>query len=216
MSDDQAGHGSGHGSGHDAAAAAAEELARSDQAWAAQADRFPAAQVGASPAGATQGPAAHAPAGGGASPSSDGPRRGPRPVRGPSGNAMMWLRGLGLLSVLAVVAIMALLSWRILSDTGGDDVQVVRGDPASTVPAGDAAGDAQLGTGSTDAADAAACEVDRRTVETAALAYEMETGARPPDVQALVDIGFLKPGLDLQVAIAPDGTVVSTGTCAGG
>ena len=42
----------------------------------------------------------------------------------PSGNAMTWMRGLGLLSILAVIAIMALLSWRILSDTGGDDVDV--------------------------------------------------------------------------------------------
>jgi len=211
MSDDQAGRSMGESSGHDAAAAAAaEELARSDQAWAAQADRFPAAQGGATP-----GPAAPGPAGGGSS-RPDAPPRGPRPVRGPSGNAMLWLRGLGLLSVLAVVAIMALLSWRILSDTGGDDVQVVRGDTASTVPGDDTPDGAQPGDAGTDSADAAACEVDRRTVETAALAYEMEEGARPPDVQALVDIGYLKPGLDLQVEIAPDGTVVSTGTCAGG
>ncbi len=214
MSDDQAGRSMGDISGNDAAAAAAEELARSDQAWAAQADRFPAAQVGASP-----GPAAAAPAGS-ASSRPDGAPRGPRPVRGPSGNAMMWLRGLGLLSVLAVVAIMALLSWRILSDTGGDDVQVVRGDTASTVP-GDTTADttadgAQLGDAGTDSADAAACEVDRSTVETAAMAYEMTYGARPPDVQAIVDAGYLKPGLDLQVEIAPDGSVVLTGTCAEG
>ena len=212
MSDDQA----GHGTGHDAAAAAAEELARSDREWAAQADHFPAAQSPAAQGPGAQGPAAHVPGGGGASTRSDAPRRGPRPVRGPSGNSMLWLRGLGLLSMLAVVAIMALLSWRILSDTGGDDVQVVRGDTASSVPAGDTEGGAQAGAGSTDAAAAATCEVDRSTVETAAAAYEIEHGARPADVQALVDAGYLKPGLELQVAIAPDGTVVSTGTCAGG
>ena len=213
MSDDQAGHGTGHDA---AAAAAAEELARSDQEWAAQADRFPAAQVGATQVGATPGPAAPPLAGGGSSTRSDGAPRGPRPVRGPSGNAMMWLRGLGLLSVLAVVAIMALLSWRILSDTGGDDVQIVRGDSASTVPGGDTPAGAQPGDAGTDSADAAACEVDRRTVETAAMAYEIETGAWPPDVQALVDAGYLVPGLDIRAEIEPDGSVVLTGTCAEG
>ncbi len=130
---------------------------------------------------------------------------------------MGWLRGMGLLSVLAVIAIMALLSWRILSDTGGGDVQVVRGEPGSVAPATSApAGDEQLGGGSTDAAAAATCETNRQTVDVAAQAYEIEHGGRPADLQALVDAGYLKPDLELEVEIAADGTVVSTGTCAGG
>ena len=139
---------------------------------------------------------------------------------------MVWLRGLGLLSVLAVVAIMALLSWKILSDTGGDDVEVVTSapptdapltdaPPTNDAPANDPAGGVQLG-GRTDAAAAQACETARRTVEVAATAYEIERGARPADVQAIVDAGYLKPGVDLEVAIAPDGSVVLTGTCAEG
>lgn len=181
-----------------------DELARSDRAWAAQAEAYsnpavPTPSVGA--AGGSGTPARH---------------KGPRPVRGPKGNGMGWLRGLGLLSVLLTIGIMALLSWRILSDTGGGDVAVVRGNPPSDVSVAPDAG-VQLGEGgSTDQASAAACEVDRVTVRTAALAYEMTTGAPPADLEDLVESGFLKPDLPLQVEIAPDGTVVSTGTCAEG
>ena len=145
------------------------------------------------------------------------PVRGPKPVRGPSGNALGWLRGLGLLSVLVVIGVMALLTSKVLSDTGGDEVQIVRGDVTSSVPLTAAGVDgAPLGDGSRDVGEVAACETDRRTVALAAEAYEIEHGVPPADVQALVDAEYLKPGLDLQVVIAADGTVVSTGTCAGG
>ena len=188
-----------------------DELARSDRAWAAQAEAYANPQV---PSPAPVG-------GGGPSAGSSDRPKGPRPVRGPKGNAMGWLRGLGLLSILLTIGIMALLSWRVLSDTGGDDdVAIVRGTTPSTVPgapATDPGAGAQLGEGgSTDQASAAACEVDRATVETAAMAYEVGAGAPPADLQTLVDAGYLKPGLDLQVEITADGTVVSTGTCAGG
>ena len=196
--------------GHDAE----DELARSDREWAAQAQATQAAQA---LSGATSAPGGVGGAGAGSVPGSDDRRTGPRPVRGPSGNGLGWLRGLGLLSVLAVIAIMALFSWRILSDTGGGDVQIVRGDPGSSAPATSApTGDAQLGGGSTDSAAEATCEIDRQTVEVAAQAYEIEHGARPADLQALVDAGYLVPNLELEVEIAADGTVVSTGTCAGG
>ncbi len=194
---------------------AEDELARSDREWAAQADASPAAS------GVLGGAAAGGPPPGGAPRTADRPR-GPKPVRGPSGNAMGWLRGLGLLSILLAVGIMALLSWRILSDTGGDDVQIVRGGAPSSVvpgdvPAGDVpAGGAEPGAANAERAAAAACETDRRTVETAAMVYELEMGSKPPDVQALVDADYVKPGRDLQVEILPDGTVVSTGTCAAG
>ena len=135
---------------------------------------------------------------------------------------MTWLRGLGLLAVLAVVAIMGLMSWRILSDTGGRDVQTVRGPVAPTTAPVDATADARADAPSADApsandaASAAACETDRMTVETAAQAYEVQHGTRPSDVQALVDTGYLGPEVALRVTLAPDGTVVPTGTCAGG
>ncbi len=135
-------------------------------------------------------------------------------MAGGSVHAMTWLRGLGLLAVLGVVAIMALMSWRILSDTGGGDVQIVRGEPGSIAPPVDEPVDPSAGAAS--AADAAACETDRSTVETAAQAYEIQHGTRPLDVQALVDAGYLPPEVALRVTIAPDGTVVPTGTCAGG
>lgn len=200
-----------------------DDLARSDREWAAQASQFPAASTpGAAPASGAHGPAAVPGAGGGSvgPTGSAGPTRsaGPKPVRGPSGNAMGWMRGLGLLSVLVTIAIMALLSWRILSDTDGDDVDVVRDPgPASTAAPVDPAGGAQLGEGgSTDRAAAAACEVNRRTVETAAEAYAITNGSPPANLEQLIDSGLLVPDTELQVEITPTGEVVSTGACAGG
>lgn len=208
-----------------------DDLARSDREWAAQASQFPAASIpGASGAPGSGAPGSRANAGANAGPGAGsgstgaaGRTRpsGPKPVRGPSGNAMGWMRGLGLLSVLLTVGIMALLSWRILSDTGGGDVDVVR-DPgpaaAATVPeVVDPTGGAQLGEGgSTDQAAAAACEMNRRTVETAAEAYAITNGSAPANLEELVASGLLVPDAELQVEITPTGDVVSTGTCADG
>lgn len=209
-----------------------DELARSDREWAAQASQFPAASTpGAPPASVAPGagPAVGSGGGGGGGRGPAGTTgttrpAGPKPVRGPKGNAMGWLRGLGLLSVLLTIGIMAFLSWRVLSDTGGDDVDVVRdpGPAASASPADPLAGDtstgeAQLGDGgSTDRAAAATCETNRLTVETASEAYAIMNGAAPANLQQLIDSGLLVPDGELQVEITATGEVVSTGTCAGG
>ena len=113
--------------GHDAE----DELARSDREWAAQAQATQAAQA---LSGAAQRTRRGRRGRRGLGARVRRPADRPRPVRGPSGNGLGWLRGLGLLSVLAVIAIMALFSWRILSDTGGGDVQIVRGDPGVERP----------------------------------------------------------------------------------
>lgn len=193
-----------------------DELARSDRAWAAQAEAYSQPHVPPATGGATGGGSS----GGGGSASSANRPMGPKPVKGPSGNAMTWMRGLGLLSILAVIAIMALLSWRILSDTGGDDVDVVRDPgPAAVAPTdggADPTPQAEPGLGSADAALAARCETDLTTVETAKEAYAISEGTPPADVQALIDAGYLTADADIGAAIAADGSVVAAGECAGG
>ncbi|MCU1370217.1 MAG: hypothetical protein JWO77_1411 [Ilumatobacteraceae bacterium] len=68
------------------------------------------------------------------------------------------------------------------------------------------------GFGNTAGAQTSACELERRTVETAIEAYLAQEGEYPPDAQALVG-GFLQK-LPSNTRVNADGTVTMAGECA--
>ncbi len=141
--------------------------------------------------------------------------------------SMAIMGGLGLLGLLLTVAIMAVLVNRVLSDTSdpsdGDPRQglavpttVAPGAASSTGVAPEAGGGVAL-PGATDDLNAAACQVNRSTLEVAAQAHELQTGAPPADQQALVDAGaLLEPIPGFELTGGPDGVqVTGVGECAG-
>lgn len=137
--------------------------------------------------------------------------------------ARAWLSGLGFLSILAAIAILAVLGARVLDDT--DEVRSSPIDAAreldeaagATPPpqggGGDGGGAVVPGR---SAADVARCETNRQTVELAANAFEVTTGAPPADVAALVVAGFLAEPPDTHAIEIVDGSAVveGVGTCA--
>lgn len=143
---------------------------------------------------------------------------------------MALVGGLGLLGLLITIAILALLANRVLSGTD-DAAEVLTDDlpaelssttvPGSTdatasteVPGGEAGGALN---GLTDPAAAAACQVNRNTLELAAQAYEIASGSPPPDQQALVDAGYLAEVLAThELGPGPAGVqITGVGDCAG-
>lgn len=155
--------------------------------------------------------------------------------------------GLGLLGLLVTIAIMALLANRVLSGTsdandvvtdagGGLEVTLppelttpsaAPADPANPAdpadpavpttvapaPVGGVGGRPAVG----DTADAALCQTNRATLETAIQAFELITGAPPVDQQALVDGDILRePIQGYELSSGPNGgQVTGTGACAG-
>lgn len=71
------------------------------------------------------------------------------------------------------------------------------GDPGSgtdgdSPPIGDLGDAVEVMAGAPDAADSGACDVERRTLETAVEAYILLVGAEPTEQSELVDEGLLK------------------------
>ncbi len=123
--------------------------------------------------------------------------------------------GFGLLGLLITIAILAMLANRVLSGTD-DAADVLTGSvPPELTTSSTAAADcpaapptsASTGGGLPaigDAADAATCQVNRATLETAAQVYEITTGAPPADQQAMVDAGILEEPVPTHtVALGP-------------
>lgn len=169
--------------------------------------------------------------GGGGAASTAEPIRGVRGQRygGPRYSAKMIFSVLGLLGLLITVAIMAILSGRVMGDLGGGDRSVddalhlsstttTPGAPPVTSADPGAAGPGSAGTGPVAAGEAQACATNIRTVETAAQAYEAMNGSYPPDVATLIGAGLLVPperplNVELHV-VAGTPEVVGTGPCA--
>lgn len=104
----------------------------------------------------------------------------------------------GLLSILVTVAIMAVLSVKMLSGMDNTAAVAGLGTLATTVPGGPAAATsappaASPGPAALDASGAAAavCGADRGTLETAVEAYKVLHGSVPPDMSALTADGLL-------------------------
>lgn len=135
--------------------------------------------------------------------------------------ARAWLSGLGFLSVLAAIAILAVLGARVLDDT--DEVRTSPVDAARQLddeagtgepsPSSDGDGVVLPGTG---AGGVAQCEANRSTIETAAQAHLLTHGVPPVDLRALVDAGFLGEAVDTHTLSVADGEVVVTGVGACG
>ena len=140
---------------------------------------------------------------------------------------MAMVGGFGLLGLLITIAILALLANRVLSGTD-DAADVLTGSlppeltTSSIAPTDPAAPPTSASTGGGlpaigDAADAATCQVNRATLETAAQVYEITTGAPPADQQAMVDAGILEEPVPTHtVALGPAGVeITGVGDCVG-
>lgn len=132
--------------------------------------------------------------------------------RGPRGRGTL-IRVGGLLMVLVTIAIMAVLGAKVISGLSSDDgtaTTVGQALVTTSVPGAGAAPSPR---------DAAACEIERRTIETAAQAYVAITGSAPADLQALLDERLLVPDDELanfEIIIEGDQAVVrGVGPCAG-
>lgn len=114
-------------------------------------------------------------------------------LEGPRFSGRGVLAVFGILGLLLTVGLMALLAVRVLDST----------DPVPDLPGPDAG--------------AAECETERATIEIGVQAYELTTGNRPADIQALVDFGVLSGSADeYSHQLGANGEVVATGGCAGG
>lgn len=130
-----------------------------------------------------------------------------------------------MLGLLITIAIMAILSNRVLSGTSdaGDVLngkvppELTTATSASPDPAAPTATAAGGPSGLTDAAKVAACQADRDTLETAIQAFEVMTGAPPTDQDALVAAGVLaEPVPNFTVTLGTSGEQVSgEGICVG-
>ena len=137
---------------------------------------------------------------------------------------MAIIGGLGLLGLLVAIAIMAVLSNRVLSGTS-DANDVLQGtlppelttSPAGPVDPGAPTTAAGGLSGITDPATAAACQADRATLQTAIQAFELTTGAPPADQGELAAAGILaEPLSTFTVAPGPSGVeLTGVGDCAG-
>lgn len=148
-----------------------------------------------------------------------------RPVassRGPRFSGRSIVGGLGLLTVLLTVAILAVLGAKVMGSVGtsaesAPDVAAdvtVGADPAA--PGSDPA-PAGAGTNpSTGAATSARCAAERATLETASDAYLALLGAPPSDQRALVDEGLLRESIETYSLTVVDGSAVilGVGECA--
>jgi hypothetical protein len=168
-------------------------------------------------------------AGGSTGPAGSAKRIKPASVSGRRPPSVAILGGLGLLGLLITIAILALLTNRVLSGTSDADVPI---DPARTIPStividdapgtetppgadqGDSGGGGLPAGGN---ANPAACQTTRATLEVAAQAYELMNGAPPVDQQALVDSGVLvEPSPDFELTSGPGGVqITGVGACEG-
>lgn len=150
---------------------------------------------------------------------------GPRPIRGPRFSGGPLLLGLGLLSMLVVIGIMALLVVKVVDgtrSTGLDDVPgaIVADGGAGGAGPDSGSGDstaAQTVPGALDSATASACRMDKQTIETAVSVYEAMTGDLPLTIDDLIGESLLRedPG-GFELEQGPDGvTVVGVGRCEG-
>jgi len=136
--------------------------------------------------------------------------------------ARAWLSGLGFLSVLVAVGILAVLGARVLSDT--EEVRTSPVDAARQIDADADAGADGSPPSSEDgvvlpgrtAADLVQCETTRSTIELAAQAHRLTHGSPPDDLQALVDAGFLEEPVETHTLSVVDGETVITGVGACG
>lgn len=156
-------------------------------------------------------------AGGYGAPAPDPANRpmGPKPIKGPKRNPMGCIGGIGLLSILIAVAIMAVLWSRAADDVTSSPVPTELAPPQSAIApeAGGAATPAQ--GGSVGAAGAASCGTERTTIETAMQVFEVTTGTRPTSVEDLVTAGLVVPDGELSFQIDPAGVLTGTGACTG-
>ena len=128
-------------------------------------------------------------------------------------HARAWLSGLGFLSVLAAIAILAVLGARVLGDT--DEVRTSPVDAARQLDEATDEGGASEGgvvLPGDGAAGQALCDTNRVALETAAQAHLLTRDGPPPDQQALVDAGFLAEPLGTHSLSVVEGEVVITGT----
>lgn len=124
------------------------------------------------------------------------------------------LGGVGLLSVLAAVVIVALLGSRALDGADGALRPVEEARDADATLAGgppESADDGVVLPGR-DAATVASCESSRRAIELAARAFEAATGELPGDLGALTGAGFLADPVDTHTLAVVEGQLVITGT----
>lgn len=153
---------------------------------------------------------------------SGGRRAGPRSIRPPRFSAGPLVAGLGLLSILVVIGIMALLAIKVLDGTSGTGlvdgalpgVTVDRGDP-DAADGSTSGGVAQ--PGALDTATAAACRIDKQTIETAVSVFEAIRDEPPMAIGDLVDESLLRedPGT-FELRQGADGIeVVGVGDCEG-
>lgn len=233
------GHGTAAGNGDtDGRSAEPEsEIARKDREWASKAGTPAHDEVGTYRTATGIGVGSSGPAVGGGQSSSSPTYRTPKNLRtsgGPRFSGRGVLAVFGILGVLLTIGIMAFLAVKVLDgmsgqggsgedntagnvDEGGADLVVpgVPGAPAVPVAPG-VPGAAEMDPGgSTDAARAAECELERATIETAAQAFELLHGSPPSSVDAIVAEGYLRPedgGFSHE--LSPDGTVVPKGDCA--
>ncbi|MBS1838419.1 MAG: hypothetical protein JST64_12075 [Actinobacteria bacterium] len=128
----------------------------------------------------------------------------------------------GLLGILVTIAIMALLSVKVLDAMGSSGSKV--GPAASAGPTGRAPSSTTPGTvelnpaGQVDRARAARCVADRQTVTTAAESYRAMNGSYPPDVATLQAAGLVLSDHPLDLVLHVEGdtlSVVGTGPCTG-
>ena len=171
-------------------------------------------------------PPAYIPSAGGAPSGAASERRiKPASVTGRRPPSIAIIGGLGLLGLLITIAIMAILSNRVLSGTT-DAGDVLNGTvppeltTATSAPPDPGAPTTSAATGPkglTDAATAAACQVDHDTLDTAIQAYELMTGAPPTDQDALVAAGVLaEPVAGFTVTLGISGVeITGVGDCEG-
>lgn len=122
--------------------------------------------------------------------------------------------GLGLLGLLVTVVIMGILGAKVVSSLGGSSTVTIPGRlPAagSSDPASTGAADGQVAAGDV------ACRIERRTIETAAQAYQAINGEPPADMAALLQEGLLSADAEPFEYVVVAGAVEpeSTGGCAG-
>jgi hypothetical protein len=134
-------------------------------------------------------------------------------------NARAWLSGLGFLSVLAAIALLAVLGARVLDDTdevrtspvdAARELDAAAGDDGPGAPAG---GVVLPGSG---VAGQAQCDTNRTMLERAAQVHLLTRGGPPADQQALVDAGLLAEPVPTHTltVVGDEAVIAGTGACA--
>lgn len=199
--------------GHDAL-----EIEKHGGTWVKPLDHVPSGHTGEHQAvsAALAGTMGTAAAGTKSRPSAE-KRTGPKPIRGPRFSGSPFVAGLGILSLLIVIAIMAFLAVKIL--TGVEEGTSSKGGAAGVLAPDlqmpDAGG--MSGGAATANVNAAACAADKDAIQTAIEAYTVMNGSSPASIADLVTAGLLSvnPGTFNLEPSADGVTMVGIGKCEG-